>query len=423
MTHVNSNSLAQWLERLERLHPTEIDLGLDRIGPVAETLEVLAPSARVITVAGTNGKGSVCCLLESILAAAGHRVGLYTSPHLQRFNERIRIGGVEADDEAICAAFGRVEQARDATTLTYFEFGTLAAFDLFMRARLDIWVLEVGLGGRLDATNVIDADVAVVTSVGIDHVEWLGADRDAVGREKAGIARRGRPVVIGDAAPPEGLLTAIERLGAEPVRIGETFDCTVSGDRWDWVGRDGGHAGLPLPALVGGYQVRNAATALAALQQAGIECPRGAIEAGLRSARVPGRFQVLPGPVETILDVAHNPDAAATLATALRNRPSGGRTVALIAMYGDKNADGVIENLADVVDGWCVAGLDGTRGRDAASLADIVHRLELDLWLEAPDPLTAWREVRHLATAGDRIVVLGSFATVAQVAADMHHRP
>lgn len=422
VVRVNTDSLSQWLDRIERLHPTEIDLGLDRVGQVAGALGVIAPRARVITVAGTNGKGSVCCLLESILIAAEHRVGLYTSPHLHRFNERIRVNGVEAGDDAICAAFERVERARGETTLTYFEFGTLAAFDLFARADVDVWILETGLGGRLDATNVIDADVAVVTSIGIDHVEWLGGNRDAVGREKAGIARYGRPIIIGDAAPPAGLLTAIEERGAEPVRIGETFDFTVTDECWDWVGPDGGLSNLPLPLLAGGYQVRNAASALAALHYVGVECHRTAIDEGLRSARVPGRFEVVPGPVETILDVAHNPDAAAMLATTLRSRPSEGRTLAVIAMYGDKDAEGVIGHLSEVVDGWCVAGLTGPRGRDAASLAAIVHALELDLWLEASDPLTAWHEIRGLAAAGDRIVVLGSFATVAQVAAGMRDR-
>lgn len=417
---MNADSLSQWLDRLEGLHPTEIDLGLDRVGRVADTLGVTTPSARVITVAGTNGKGSVCCLLESILTAAGHCVGLYTSPHLHRFNERIRIDGHEADDASICAAFERVDQARGDISLTYFEFGTLGAFDLFARSGVDVWVLEVGLGGRLDATNVIDADVAVVTSIGVDHVEWLGEDRDTVGREKAGIARRGCPIIIGEATPPAGLLAAVEQLGADPVRMGETFDYTVAEEGWDWVGPDGGLVNLPLPLLAGGYQVRNAATALAALHFAGLDCHRDAIEAGLRSASVPGRFQVIAGPVETILDVAHNPDAGATLAATLRARPCRGRTLAVLAMYRDKDAAGVIGHLAEVVDGWCVAGLSGSRGRDATSLAAIVQERELDLWLEAPDPLTAWQEARGLAAAGDRIVVLGSFATVAQVAAGLH---
>lgn len=412
-------SLAEWLAFIEGLHPSAIDLGLERVGRVAAALGVdSAGGARVITVAGTNGKGSVCGLLEAILQCAGHRTALYTSPHLHRFNERIRIGGSEASDEAIRAAFERVDNARGDTTLTCFEFGTLAALDLFARAAARVWILEVGLGGRLDATNVIDPDVAVVTSVGVDHVEWLGADRDAVGREKAGIARRGRPLVIGEGAPPAGLLAAAAHLGAQPVRIGEAYDYAVEPDRWDWVGPDAGHAGLPLPALVGGYQVRNAATALAALHWAGLDCPRRAIEEGLRRAMVPGRFQVIAAAVETILDVAHNPDAAATLAATLRRRPCAGRTVAVLAMYGDKDAAGVIEQLADVVDGWCVAGLGGARARPAGSLAGIVHERGLDLWASTADPAAAYSAARAASTPGDRIVVLGSFATVARVHAD-----
>ncbi len=265
---------------------------------------------------------------------------------------------------------------------------------------------------------MIDADVAVVTSVGLDHVEWLGGDRDAVGREKAGIARRGRPLVIGDRGPPAGLLAAAESAGALPVRIGEAWDWTLDGERWDWLGPDGGHAGLPLPALEGGYQLGNAATALAALHWAGLDCARGAIEEGLRRATVPGRFQVVPGPTETILDVAHNPAAAATLAATLVHRPCAGRTLAVIAMYADKDAGGVIGQLADAVDGWYVAGLDGPRGRDADSLAAIVDALGLDLWLATADPVTAYARARAESAAADRIVVLGSFATVAQVSAN-----
>ncbi|MDX1609752.1 MAG: bifunctional tetrahydrofolate synthase/dihydrofolate synthase, partial [Halofilum sp. (in: g-proteobacteria)] len=396
--------------------PTAIDLGLERVAAVAARLGVTVPRARVITVAGTNGKGSVCGLLEAMLRAAGYPAGVYTSPHLLRFNERIRIAGREADDPDLCAAFERVEAARGDTTLTYFEFGTLAAFDLFNRAGADPWVLEVGLGGRLDATNAVDADVAVVTSVGLDHVEWLGADRDRIGREKAGIGRRARPLVVGDPEPPAGLLEAATELGAVVGRLGDDFDYTLAGDRWDWVGPDAALAGLPLPALAGGYQVRNAATALAALRGCGLDLPRAAIEAGLSAAVVPGRFQVHAGAVETILDVAHNPDAAAMLAVTLHERPCAGRTLAVIAMYGDKDAAGVIARLAPAVDGWCVAGLAGPRAREADTLARIVEAHGLDLWLQAPDPVRAWRDARGLARPGDRLVVLGSFATVAAVA-------
>lgn len=413
---MSSRTLAEWLERIEGLHPTAIDLGLERVATVAARLGVDAPRARVITVAGTNGKGSVCGLLEAMLGGAEYPAGVYTSPHLLRFNERIRIAGREAADGAICAAFERVEAALGDTTLTYFEFGTLAAFDLFARAGADPWVLEVGLGGRLDATNVVDPNVAVVTSVGLDHVEWLGADRDRIGREKAGIARRARPLVIGDPEPPAGLLEVAGEIGAVAARLGDDFDYTRAGERWDWVGPGVALAGLPMPALAGGYQVRNAATALAALHACGLELPRSAIEAGLRAAVVPGRFQVHAGPVETILDVAHNPDAAALLAATLRERPCPGRTLAVIAMYGDKDAEGVIARLAPAVDGWCVAGLRGPRAREAGTLARIIEAHGLDLWLQAPDPETAWRDARRLAAAGDRLVVLGSFATVAAVA-------
>lgn len=410
--------LEDWLERIEALHPNEIDLGLDRVGVVARSLAVAEPDARVITVAGTNGKGSVCALLESVLLAAGHSVGLYTSPHLLRFGERIRINGREADDAAICAAFERVEAARGDTSLTYFEYGTLAAFDLFARAGVDIWVLEVGLGGRLDATNVVDADVAVVTSVGTDHAEWLGADRDAVGREKAGIARKGRPLVIGDPDPPRGLLDAAREHGAVTIAIGIRFDFERAGDGWHWLGHGRRLRDLPLPALIGGYQVRNASVALAALEQAGLSCERPAIEQALRTVRVPGRFEIRPGEVETILDVAHNPDAASVLAEALELRPCAGRTIAVIGMYADKDAEGVVSRLSSQVDAWCVAALPGPRGRGAGAMARVVQDLGLAMMATADDPLSAWQLARGGAGRGDRIVVLGSFATVAAVAGD-----
>lgn len=414
---MNTDTLDAWLARIERLHPSEIDLGLERVGTVAHTLGVAAPTARVITVSGTNGKGSVCALLEAILSAEGHRVGLYTSPHVARFNERIRIAGVEAGDVEICAALDRVEAARGDISLTFFEFTTLAAFDLFARAGATIWVVEVGLGGRLDATNVIDADVAVVTSVGIDHVEWLGEDRDAVGREKAGIARPGRPLIVGDRIPPAGLLRSAEEIGAGLVRIGDDFDVTVTRTSWDWLSPRGSHSELPMPVMVGGYQVQNAAVALAALQWAGLDVRRSSIDAALQTVRVPGRFEVRAGEVETILDVAHNPDAAAMLAEALRERPCAGRTIAVIAMYKDKDADGVVDRLAAEVDGWCVSGLPGPRGQTPDAMAGVIEHRALPLWTRSERPDLAWQSARARAAAGDRIVVLGSFATVASVSA------
>lgn len=414
---VYPDSLAGWLERIERLHPREIDLGLERIAAVADRLGVDASAARVITVAGTNGKGSVCAMLEAMLSASGRIVGLYTSPHLVRFNERIRIDGREGTDEELREAFERVEAARGDTSLTFFEFGTLAAFDLFRRAGVDVWILEVGLGGRLDATNVIDADTAVVTSVGLDHVEWLGDNRDTVGREKAGIGRRGRPLIVGDTDPPAGLVRTAEEIGASLVCVGVDFDLSVRAHDWDWSGGAYGETRLPMPAMTGGYQVVNAAVALAALRWSGIDCGRAALEQALRTARVAGRFEIRSGDVETILDVAHNPDAAAMLARALRERACDGRTFAVIAMYADKDADGVVGQLADEVHEWCAAGLPGTRGRGAEAMADAIRHRGLPLCTIAGAPADAWQEARSRAADGDRIVVLGSFVTVASVAA------
>lgn len=413
---MRSAVLADWLRWLERLHPRAIDLGLERVATVARALGVDRPDVPVITVAGTNGKGSVCAMLEAILAADGARVGVYTSPHLLRFNERVRIAGAEVGDDALCTAFERVERARARVSLTYFEFATLAALDLFARTGVHYLVLEVGLGGRLDATNMVDPDVAIVTSIGLDHAEWLGGDVDAVGREKAGIARPGRPLVCGEAAPPRGLLEAAAAIGARVLRPGAGFDYTPAhGGTWSWQGQGAAWRDLPSPALEGGYQVGNAATALAALVAAGCRPARGALEAGLRGARVPGRFEVRPGAVETVLDVAHNPAAAAVLAAALAARPCRGRTLAVLAMYADKDAAGVVAALAPVVDAWLTAGLPGPRGRPAGHLEAIVTAAGASVAHSAADPLAAYRRARELARPGDRVVVAGSFATVAAI--------
>ena len=353
-------TLDEWLARIERLHPSAVDLGLERTARVARRLGLERPSVPVFTVAGTNGKGSVCALLEAVLHAAGYRVGRYTSPHLVRYNERVRVGGIEAPDAELCAAFRTVEAARGDTSLTFFEFGTLAALAHFRAQGADVLVLEVGLGGRLDATNVVDADVAVVTSVALDHADWLGDDIDGIAREKAGIARAGRPLVCGTSGPPSGLLARAEEVGAALWLRGRDFDgVRASGaDTWDWHDRRHARAGLPLPALAGGYQVDNAVTALAALAAGGLLPDDASIARGLRAVRVQGRFEchVVDG-VEVILDVAHNPAAAAVLAGALRERPGQGRTLAVLGMYRDKDAAGVATALAPVVTAWYAAGL------------------------------------------------------------------
>lgn len=409
-------ALADWLRWLERLHPRAVDLGLERVGTVARALGVDSPDVPVLTVAGTNGKGSVCAMLEAILAADGARVGVYTSPHLFRFNERVRIAGEHVTDDALCEAFARVDRARADTSLTYFEFTTLAALDLFARAGVDRLVLEVGLGGRLDATNIVDPDVAIVTSIGLDHAEWLGSDVDAIAREKAGIARPGRPLVCGEAPPPHGLLEAAAAIGARLLYPGNGFDfAPADGGGWSWQGPDAAWQGLPAPALEGGYQVGNAATAVAALVAAGYSPARGTLEAGLRAARVPGRFEIRPGAVETVLDVAHNPAAAAVLAATLAARPCGGRTLAVLAMYVDKDAAGVVAALAAAVDAWVVAGLPGPRGRQAGELERIVDAAGATVAQRAPDPLAAYRRAQALARPGDRILVAGSFAAVAAI--------
>lgn len=414
--------LDDWLTWLERLHPQEIDLGLERVGEVATALGVRAPAARVITVAGTNGKGSVCQFVASSLEAAGHHVGLYTSPHLARFNERIRIDGIEANDASLLAAFERVERARADVSLTFFEFTTLAALDLFAAGGVDVIVLEVGLGGRLDATNVVDADVSVVTSVALDHAEWLGSDVDMIAREKAGIARAGRPLIIGEAEPPAGLLTAARESGADCRRAGIDFDQRRLADGWQW--RTGAMAplDLALPAMGDGYQLDNAATALAALDALGIDVTAPAVAEGLCQARIAGRFEchsltTAHGSLEVILDVAHNPAAAASMARSISSLPRA-RTLAVVGLYADKDIQGVVAALAPVVDAWFPASVPEPRGTEGERVAAAIRGMTgTQVATAATDPVAAFVAARGAARAGERIVVLGSFATVGPVRA------
>ncbi|MEX1082488.1 MAG: bifunctional tetrahydrofolate synthase/dihydrofolate synthase [Halofilum sp. (in: g-proteobacteria)] len=417
----SAQALADWLEWLEGLHPQEIDLGLERVGHVAAALGVATPAARVVTVAGTNGKGSVCQLVAAMLGAAGHRVGLYTSPHLSRFNERIRVDGRDADDATLLAAFRRVEHARGATSLTFFEFTTLAALDVFAHARVDVIVLEVGLGGRLDATNVVDSDVAVVTSIGIDHAEWLGTDRAAIAREKAGIARADRPLIVGEAPPAPGLLEAADEVGARVRRVGHDFAYAADGEGWHWWQDAHAPVALPLPGAGGGYQLANAATAVAAVAALGLDPAAPGIAAGLREARVPGRFEILRseapgGTVEMVLDVAHNPAAASMLAQQLA-RPTGGRTLAVLGMYADKDIEAVVAELAPVVDAWFVASLPSPRGAAHERLSQAIGAIGGVIEASGADPATAFLSARAAVRPGDRIVVAGSFATVGPVRA------
>lgn len=415
------HSLADWLAWQERLHPRSIDLGLERVREVAGRMGLLEPAPVVITVAGTNGKGSCVAMLEAMLAGAGYRVGAYTSPHLLRYNERVRICGEEAGDAALCESFARIDAARGAISLSYFEFGTLAALDLFARAGLDAMLLEVGLGGRLDAVNILDADVAIVSSVGVDHREWLGQTRESIGREKAGIFRPGRPAVCGDPQPPASIEQEAARLGTPLYRLGREFRAEPADEGWRYRG-PGAPEGrvLPDPALPGAAQRRNAACALAALGllEARLPLPPGAVERGLTGLRLPGRFQRFAGPVETVLDVAHNPDSARTLAELLRAHPVEGRLHAVFALLGDKDLAEVVAPLADAVDDWHVGALSGARARP-------VRRLAAELRARVPGrPVTAhatvgraYEAARAAARPGDRVLVFGSFYTVAEVLA------
>ncbi len=336
-------TLADWLAYIERQHPRAIDMGLDRVRAVANRMGLGRPAARVVTVAGTNGKGSTVAFIESIARAAGLRVGAYTSPHLLAYNERVRIGGRDADDVALAGVFAEVERARGDTPLTYFEFGTLAALRLFERASLDLAILEVGLGGRLDATNIVDADVAVVTTVDLDHQDWLGDDREAIGAEKAGIARAWKPLVLGDDDPPASVLRHAYAIGASAIRAGSDFffePVRAQGhperiEGWRW--RELDYAlDLPLPELAAPVQLRNAATAIAALRALDVDIAEAAFARGVADARLPGRLQLfeLDG-VEVRIDVGHNPQAARELAAWLRSRPIAGRTYAVYAALAD----------------------------------------------------------------------------------------
>lgn len=410
-------ALAGWLARLEQLHPSTIELGLDRVNRVKAALG-LAPTFPLIVVGGTNGKGSTCAYLEAILGAAGYKTGLYTSPHLLRYNERVRIAGEEASDAGLVAAFEKIDAARGDTSLTYFEFGTLGAMAQFIDAEVDVAILEVGLGGRLDAVNVFDADAAIVTSVDLDHIEYLGDTRDKVGYEKAGIYRAARPAVCADPAPPARLLAHARQLGADLRCAEQDFFAQREGDQWMYRGRDACWPDLPLPAMAGACQLRNAAGALAALEALRDRLPlsAAAIRAGLLAARVAGRFQRIAQAPEVILDVAHNPEAARALAATLHAQPVAGRTLAVVGMLADKDAAEVFAALSGVIDAWWTCTPDSPRAREAGALAAILRAHAGSAPVEVqPDVRTALAQARSAAGEGDRILVFGSFYTVAAV--------
>lgn len=409
--------LAGWLAHVERLHPKTIELGLDRVRRVLDRLAI-PKFCPIVTVGGTNGKGSTCAMLEACFLAGGYRVGCYTSPHLLRYNERVRVDGRALDDAPLASAFAAVEAVRGETTLTYFEFGTLAAWVAFARARADVLVLEIGLGGRLDAVNAFDPDCAILTSVDLDHMEYLGATREQIGWEKAHILRPGRPAIVGDPAPPDTVVDHARAIGASMVRIGRDFGYDADRQQWRYWGPGGTRAGLAHPALRGANQLANAAVCIAALDSlhGALPVSAQAIREGLAHVELPGRFQVLPGRPTVILDVAHNPQAAAVLSANLAGMGPFRRTLAVVGMLRDKDLAGVVSKLAGRIDRWFAATLDNPRGATADEVARAIAAVRPDADVQRFEyPRAALAAAREAAEHGDRIVVFGSFFTVADV--------
>jgi len=409
------NNLSDWLAHIERQHPKSIDMGLDRVRAVARRMGLKRPAKRVITVGGTNGKGSSVALVEAIARAHGWKVGAYTSPHLLSYNERVRIDGADADDAALVAGFEAVEAARGDTALTYFEYGTLCALWLFARSKLDLAVLEVGLGGRLDAVNMVDADAAIITTVDLDHQDWLGNDIEAIGFEKAGIARPFKPLILGDDDPPASVLRHAYAIGAQSWRIANDFFVErIDADHWRW--REVGFSmSVPMPALAAPVQLRNAACAIAALRALGARIDKRTYAEGVASAQVAGRLQRFEhNGVEIVVDVGHNPQAARALAAWLRSQPQR-RTQAVYAALADKDASGVVAALADTVDGWHLAGLAeaGPRGQDVDAFASRLAGTAAAAAIRHADVQAAVQAAMADAVPGERVLVFGSFHTAA----------
>jgi dihydrofolate synthase/folylpolyglutamate synthase len=423
-----TRTLAEWLAYQEGVNPRSIELGLDRVRAVWQRMGAPRVARHVITVGGTNGKGSTVAMLEAMLQAAGKRTGAFTSPHLLAYNERVRIDGRDADDASLVAAFERIEAARlqgpeAPIPLTYFEFGTLAALDLFARAGVDVAVLEVGLGGRLDAVNIIDADVAVITTVDLDHVDWLGPDRDSIGREKAGIARAGRPAIVGETQPPNGLLAALAAIGARVERAGVDFHVERLDHGWCWRHRDGTAMQLPDPALAAPVQYANAAAAIAALHALdagalGAE-PQRVVAAALGRVSVAARLQCLGGDPPLYVDVGHNPQAARALAQWLDSAPHG-RVHAVFGALADKDVAGVLAALGPRIAHWHLAGLDRdtSRGLPVQALVDILHAALPGAAHDAHAGVApALAAARAAAQPGDCILAFGSFFVASAVLA------
>ncbi len=403
-----TSPLAAWLSYLENLHSKTIDLGLERVSQVAARLDVLKPAPFVFTVAGTNGKGTTCRTLESVLMAAGYRVGVYSSPHLVRYTERVRVQGAELAEAGHRACFAEIEAARGEISLTYFEYGTLSALWLFKQAQLDVVILEVGLGGRLDATNIVDADVAVVTSIALDHTDWLGPDRESIGREKAGIFRGGKPAVVGEPDMPHTIADVAKEKGAQLLRRGVDWQYEVQDNGWRFSDAQGA---LRQSAAAAGTAAERGHRAGGAARHR----PHGQRKARSSSghlplAILPGRFQIVSESPRLILDVAHNPHAAAYLAGRLKSLPKTGRVLAVIGMLHDKDIAGTLACMESVVDSWYCAPLEGPRGATAEQLMEHLGKGAI-----YSSVAQAWHAAMADAKPEDTVLVCGSFHTVAHV--------
>lgn len=414
------NSLSGWLSWQEGFHPRSIDLGLDRAAGVFESLNPQGIKPPTIIVGGTNGKGSCIAYLESIYRAQGYRVGAYTSPHILKYNERIRIDGESVSDDIICRAFERIDAVRNDVSLSYFEFGTLAALDIFWRSDLDIQLLEVGLGGRLDAVNIIDSDVSLITSICIDHVDWLGETREAIGYEKAGIFRENISAVIGDLNPPESLSEQALKKHTPLLKINEEFTFQHKENCWDWRclgNKRDGYESLPEPALKGEHQFRNAATVLMAVTEMQNLLPvtEQSIHQGLRTVQLNGRFQLISGDTPVLLDVAHNPQAVTTLLHYLQSEFCNKKIHAVFAMMKDKDISGVIEIIKPVIADWFIAPLNNPRTASEAFMQDCFKQsgvAEANFGFQ--NFLEAYAAAEKKAETGDLIVVFGSFFLVSE---------
>ena len=401
-----TSPLVTWLSYLENLHSKTIDMGLERVSQVAARLNVLKPAPFVFTVAGTNGKGTTCRTLESMLMAAGYKVGVYSSPHLVRYTERVRVQNTELQESAHTASFAEIEAARGEISLSYFEYGTLSALWLFKQAKLDVVILEVGLGGRLDATNMVDADVSVVTSIALDHIDWLGPDRESIGREKAGIFRANKPAVVGEPDMPHTIADVAQEKGSVLLRLGVDWQYDVTENDWRFSDAQGVLEHLPLPHV----PQPNAATALAAIRASGLSVSEQAIRDGIQNAMLPGRFQIVSESPRLILDVAHNPHAAGYLAERLKSLPKNGRVLAVIGMLHDKDIGGTLACMESVVDCWYCAPLEGPRGATAEQLME-----HISAGTAFDSVAQAWHAAMADAKPEDTVLVCGSFHTVAHV--------